>query len=458
MAFFASFCNSARKTRKNIPATLQEWVMKIHDPRRYVAPFQQHSFDNKFKVRLWSVLIREAFAMTELTILMPCLNEAETLEACIVKATDYLARSGIKGEVLISDNGSTDGSQEIALRLGARVVNASQKGYGAALIAGINDARGKFIIMGDSDDSYDFSRLDPFVEALRSGADLVMGNRFKGGISKNAMPPLHRYLGNPVLSTIGRVLYQAPIGDFHCGLRGFSRKAILGLELDTPGMQFASEMVIKATLLGLRIKEVPTTLSPDGRSRPPHLRSWRDGWLHLKLLLTFAPYWLFLYPGLLLLLTGTLTFGTLLFGPVHIGGANFDVATLILASALILIGYQMSCFSALAKLFAVRFGLLPQSPRFSRIAAKISVDSACILGGIFLLVSMLTAIASVLFWANAGFGDLNAGIIARPAAFTVVTASLGVQTITGGFMWGLLSQSVKSLAQQPKLPLIAAVG
>jgi glycosyltransferase involved in cell wall biosynthesis len=217
------------------------------------------------------------FAVTELTILMPCLNEAETIETCIRKAQGYLSRSGISGEVVIADNGSTDGSQAMAEALGARVVDVPVKGYGAALGAGIAAARGRYIIMGDSDDSYDFSRLDAFVEHLRGGADLVMGNRFKGGIAPSAMPPLHRYLGNPVLSTIGRVFFRAPVGDFHCGLRGFSRQAILGLRLNTPGMEFASEMVIKATLMGLRVTEVPTTLSPDGRSRPPHLRSWRDG-------------------------------------------------------------------------------------------------------------------------------------------------------------------------------------
>ncbi|MEO6298969.1 MAG: glycosyltransferase family 2 protein [Paracoccaceae bacterium] len=382
--------------------------------------------------------------MTELTILMPCLNEAETLEVCIVKAQAYLLRSGVDGEVVISDNGSTDGSQAIAERFGARVINAPQKGYGAALIAGIRGARGKFIIMGDSDDSYDFSRLDAFVAALRAGFDLVMGNRFKGGIAKNAMPPLHRYLGNPVLSTIGRIFYRAPVGDFHCGLRGFSRQAIMGLELTTPGMEFASEMVIKATLLGLKVTEVPTTLSPDGRSRPPHLRSWRDGWLHLKLLLTFAPYWLFLYPGLLLLTLGTAAFTALMFGPVHIAGANFDVATLILASALILTGYQMSCFSVLANLFAVKFGLLPKTARFEGFRDRISVDGACLLGGAFLLVSVATTLTAVGIWAGAGFGDLNAGTIARAAAFAVVSASLGVQTVTTGFLWGLLSQSVRT--------------
>ena len=380
--------------------------------------------------------------MTELTILMPCLNEAETLEICIVKAFDYLKRSGVDGEVLIADNGSTDGSQDIAKRLGARVVDVPVKGYGAALIAGIDDARGKFVIMGDSDDSYDFSNLDPFVDALRAGSDLVMGNRFAGGIAKNAMPPLHRYLGNPVLSTVGRVFYRTPVKDFHCGLRGFSRDAIQGLHLDTPGMEFASEMVIKATLTGLKITEVPTTLKPDGRSRPPHLRSWRDGWLHLKLLLTFAPYWLFYYPGLVLFGVGAVSFAALMFGPVTIGALNFDVAALILASALVLTGFQMVCFHILARIFTVRFNLLPVTKRFSRLRTRISVDNACIAGGVLLTIAFVATVTAIFKWGGAGFGDMDASVITRPAALAVVCASLGVQVITTGFLAHLLQQKI----------------
>lgn len=238
----------------------------------------------------------------ELTILMPCLNEAETLARCITKARAFLIRSGIVGEVLIADNGSTDGSQQIAAVQGARVVAVKKKGYGSALLGGIHAARGRYVIMGDSDDSYDFSRLDGFVEKLRDGCQLVMGNRFLGGIEPGAMPALHRYLGNPVLSTIGRLFFRSPCGDFHCGLRGFDRDAVLALDLQSPGMEFASEMVVKATIRELRIAEVPTTLSPDGRSRPPHLKSWRDGWRHLRFLLLFSPRWLFLFPGAALFL------------------------------------------------------------------------------------------------------------------------------------------------------------
>lgn len=397
----------------------------------------------KVRLNCGKMFVSKKLVMTELTILMPCLNEAETLETCITKALDYLKRSDVDGEVLIADNGSTDGSQEIATRLGARVVDVPVKGYGAALGAGIDAAKGTYVIMGDSDDSYDFSNLDPFVEQLRDGADLVMGNRFKGGIAKKAMPPLHRYLGNPVLSTVGQIFYRTPIGDFHCGLRGFNRASIVGLHLNTPGMEFASEMVIRSTLFGLDIREVPTTLKPDGRSRPPHLRSWRDGWLHLKLLFTFAPYWLFYYPGLVLFWVGLATFTALMFGPVNIGGVSFDIATLILASALVLTGFQMVCFYALSRLFAVRFNLLPTSARFERLKSRISVDNACILGGILLLVSMIATLAGVFSWGASGFGDLDPSRIVRPAALAVICASLGVQVITTGFLSSMLQQPIR---------------
>ncbi len=388
--------------------------------------------------------------MLELTILMPCLNEAETLATCIRKARGYLEASGVSGEVVIADNGSTDGSQAIAESLGAVVVPVAQRGYGAALIAGITAARGRFVIMGDSDDSYDFSRLDAFVNRLRDGADLVMGNRFKGGIAKGAMPPLHRYLGNPVLSTIGRVLYRTPVGDFHCGLRGFSRASILKLGLTSPGMEFASEMVMKASLAGLNIAEVPTTLSPDGRSRPPHLRSWRDGWRHLKLLLTFAPFSIFLYPGLALLALGGALFLPLLFAPVTLGGVTLDTGTLIFAATFIMTGFQLVWFHALARLFAVRMNLLPTSPKFERLQSKLSVDSACQVGAVFLLMALVATIASVGLWASRGFGALDAGTITRTASLVAVLAALGVQSVTNGFLWGLLSQKAPAVAGEPE--------
>lgn len=386
--------------------------------------------------------------MIELTILMPCLNEAETLETCIVKARAYLEMSGIKGEILIADNGSTDGSQEIAEELGAVVVPVAQRGYGAALIAGIAAARGRYVIMGDSDDSYDFSRLDGFVSRLRDGADLVMGNRFKGGIAKGAMPPLHRYLGNPVLSTIGRVLYRTPVGDFHCGLRGFSRMSILKLGLTSPGMEFASEMVMKASLAGLNIAEVPTTLSPDGRTRPPHLRSWRDGWRHLKLLLTFAPFSLFLYPGIVLLGLGLSLFLPLLFTPITLGGVTLDTGTMIFAATFIMTGFQLVWFHALARLFAVRMNLLPTSDRFERLRARLSVDTACQVGAVFLLMAFVATLASVGFWAWRGFGAMDPATMTRTASLVAVLAALGMQSVTNGFLWGLLNQKAPVVADE----------
>ena len=303
--------------------------------------------------------------------------------------------------------------------------------------------------MGDSDDSYDFSALGPFVERLRSGADLVMGNRFTGGIAKNSMPHLHRYLGNPVLSAVGRIFYRTPVGDFHCGLRGFNAAAIRALKLNTQGMEFASEMVIKSTIMGYRIEEVPTTLSPDGRSRPPHLRSWRDGWLHLKLLMSFAPHWLFYYPGITIFTIGILLFSALFFGPVTIGSLTFDIAALILACAAIITGAQMVFFYGLARVFAFRFGLLPTSERFARMQSRITVDNACIAGGLLLLIALLATLWSVSFWARAGFGDLVASQIVRPAALAVVAASIGVQTITFGFLWGILNQRLPALGLAP---------
>ena len=292
----------------------------------------------------------------ELSIVMPCLNEIETLATCIDKAQRFLLDSGIDGEVIIADNGSTDGSIEAATAHGARVVHVPMRGYGAALGAGIAAARGRFVIMGDSDDSYDFSRLLPFVEQLRGGADLVMGNRFRGGIAAGAMPLLHRYLGNPVLSFIGRLFFRIPVGDFHCGLRGFRRDRIADLGLTTTGMEFASEMVVHSALAGLAIREVPTTLSPDGRSRPPHLRTWRDGWRHLRFLLLFSPRWLFLYPGLLIMALGAVLVFTLLPGPMPLTQhVTLDIHSIVVGCLAVLIGAQCLSFGIIARRFAASF-------------------------------------------------------------------------------------------------------
>ena len=374
----------------------------------------------------------------ELTIVMPCLNEAETLATCVRKAQGYLDRSGVAGEVLIADNGSTDGSQDIARTLGARVVDVEAKGYGSALMGGIRAARGTYVIMGDADDSYDFSDLDPFVAELRKGADLVMGNRFQGGIEPGAMPPLHRYLGNPVLSAVGKLFFKAPVGDFHCGLRGFRREAILRIGLHTTGMEFASEIVVKSCMSGLRIAEVPTTLKKDGRSRPPHLRSWRDGWRHLRFLLIYSPRWLFLYPGLAVLGLGLLASLVLLVGPVSIGSVGFDVGTMIYAAGFAILGYQAVLFSVMTKLFGAREGLLPMSARYRQLVERFSVERGLILGIVIFLAGILLTVVQVIRWGGADFGAMDAGQTVRTAIPAVLGLVLGFQTIMFSMFTGVL--------------------
>jgi hypothetical protein len=383
----------------------------------------------------------------ELSIVMPCLNEAETLAACIAKARQFLQEHDVCGEIIIADNGSDDGSQDIARALGARVVPVAARGYGAALQGGIEAARGRFVAMGDADDSYDFLSLMPFLERLRDGADLVMGNRFAGGIAPGAMPPLHRYLGNPVLSFLGRLFYATPVGDFHCGLRAFSRAAIDRLGLTTSGMEFASEMVVKASLQGLRIEEAPTTLSPDGRSRPPHLRSWRDGWRHLKFLLTFAPRWLFLYPGLMLLAAGAAGLAALLPGNARIGGTEFGVHTLLYCAAFVLMAAQVLSFAFLARLFGAREGYWPVSAGFGRLVAAFSVERACLAGGALLACGLGTALAALFSWGQTGYGSMAVDSLMRLAIPSVLLSSLGLQTVFTGFFAGLLSQPARRLVQ-----------
>ncbi|MBV8972254.1 MAG: glycosyltransferase family 2 protein [Sphingomonadaceae bacterium] len=382
---------------------------------------------------------RDAAGVIELSIVMPCLNEAETLGVCIEKANRFLSESGVAGEVVIADNGSTDGSQEIARSLGARVVAVPVRGYGAALQAGIAASRGRFVAMADSDDSYDFLGLMPFVMKLREGYDLVMGNRFKGGIAPGAMPPLHRYLGNPVLSFVGRLFYPSDIGDFHCGLRAFRRDAILGLGLKTTGMEFASEMVVKASLAHLRVTEVPTTLKPDGRSRPPHLRSWRDGWRHLKFLLTFAPKWLFFYPGAALAGVGLVLLAALLPGSVHLGDVRLGVHTLLFAAAGVVIGAQLMSFAVVARLFGVREKLWPTSPRIELARRLFTIDRTCIVGAVLFGTGLIVAVVAVGGWIGRGFGDMNVEATMRLAIPAVLLCALGVQALVTGFFTALLT-------------------
>ena len=371
---------------------------------------------------------------------MPCLNEAETLAVCIEKAQRFIRENNLSGEVLVADNGSTDGSQEIATRLGARVVPVAARGYGAALIGGIAAARGKFVAMGDADDSYDFLSLMPFLIKLRGGADLVMGNRFTGGIGPGAMPPLHRYLGNPVLSFLGRLFYNIKIGDFHCGLRAFSREAIMGLNLNTPGMEFASEMVVKASLQGLRIKDVPTKLVKDGRSRPPHLRSWRDGWRHLKFLLTFAPNWLFMVPGLLLMVAGLAGLTLLLPGDARLGQITLGVHSLLYSAAFVLMGAQIVSFAYLASLFGIREGFWPQSKRMKNVSGWFTIETGSLLGLALLICGGVTAFLAVQEWAGANYGAMKVESLMRLAIPSFLMASLGLQCVFTSFFAGLLGQ------------------
>lgn len=374
----------------------------------------------------------------EVSIVMPCLNEAETLAICIQKAKESLEENNVAGEIIVADNGSTDGSPELAEQLGARVINVPAKGYGNALMGGIKAARGRYVIMGDADDSYDFSALGPFIASLREGHDLVMGNRFRGGIKPGAMPPLHRYLGNPVLTTIGRLFFRSPCGDFHCGLRGFSRAAVLNLDLQTTGMEFASEMVVKATLQGLSIAEVPTTLSPDGRSRPPHLRSWRDGWRHLRFLLLYSPRWLFLYPGTLLMLIGLGAMLWLVPGPLVIGGVTFDVHTLLYAAVAIIIGFQSILFAVFTKVFAISEGLLPRDDRLEGTYRYVTLEVGVVVAIILILAGLAGSAYAYWFWDQLSFGNLDPARTMRIVIPAVTSLTLGCQTLFSSFFLSIL--------------------
>ncbi len=371
----------------------------------------------------------------ELTILMPCLNEAETLETCIKKAKTFLETEHVNGEILIADNGSTDGSREIAERCGARVVPIAERGYGAALIGGCNAALGEYVIMGDADDSYDFLHLMPFLEKLREGYDLVMGNRFKGGIAKGAMPPLHRYIGNPVLSFIGRLFYKSDIGDFHCGLRGYKRESILKIGLQTTGMEYASEMVVKATLYKLKITEVPTTLSPDGRSRAPHLRSFHDGWRHLKFLLMHSPSWLFLYPGIFFVALGALLMLVMTAGTLHIGNVGFDINTMLYASAMLMIGVNTIFFNAFTKTYAQVTGFIPMPEKKK---SFMTVDRGIFLGVLLFLAGLVLTIVALVSWNKSEFGALNPQKIMRLTIPAVTCMVVGIQITFSSFFIGIL--------------------
>jgi glycosyltransferase involved in cell wall biosynthesis len=375
----------------------------------------------------------------QLTILMPCLNEAETLALCINKANTWIANSDITAEVVIADNGSTDGSRTIAESLGARVVPVEQRGYGSALFHGSMAARGEWIIMGDSDDSYDFSKLDVFVRKLQEGFDLVMGNRFLGGITPGAMPWKNRYIGNPVLTWVGRVLFRCPAKDFHCGLRGFRKDAFLRMDLRTTGMEYASEMVIKANLFGMKIAEVPTTLSKDGRSRPPHLLPWRDGWRHLRFMLLFSPRWLFFIPGLILFLLSSFSYSAILMGPIEFGGVTFDVHTLFFAEAGIVLGFLAIALGVIIRMFGMREGLLYEHSLLEKLRATPLLEIG---GGVSILMvfgGLFLGFDALLVWSSVKFGALTPGELLRTISLSTLLIMLGGVSLMTSLIMGFLA-------------------
>ncbi len=381
----------------------------------------------------------------EISIVMPCLNEAETVAKCINKAHVFFEQYNIQGEVVVADNGSTDNSQQIASTHGARVISVEEKGYGSALMGGIQAAQGKYVIMGDADDSYDFSALESFIEKLHKGNQLVMGNRFKGGIMPNAMPPLHRYLGSPVLSSIGRLFFNSDIRDFHCGLRGFDREAILNLDLRASGMEFASEMIVKATLQQLSIVEVPTILHPDGRSHPPHLRSWHDGWRHLRFLLLYSPRWLFYYPGLVLITLGIIGMIALLPGPLIIANVTFDIHTLLLSGTAIILGVQTTGFAILAKQYARNLGFIPSSQRFDKLVEKTSLEKILILAAALFCLGVGGIIFSIAMWSNSAFGELDASKMMRLLVPATTLTAVGIQSGFIAFFKSILDIKTRTI-------------
>lgn len=376
----------------------------------------------------------------EVSIVLPCLNEERTVGICVTKAINFLTENGINGEVVIADNGSTDSSIEIASTRGANIVRVEKKGYGSALQGGIEAARGEYIIMADSDDSYDLENLLPFVEKLREGYELVMGNRFLGGIRKGAMPWHHQYIGNPVLSFIGRLFFRTPAKDFHCGLRGFTKEAAIKMNLQTTGMEFASEIVIKSSILGMKTCEVPTILSPDGRDRPPHLNSFRDGWRHLRFLLIYSPSWLFLYPGLLLLAIGGVTSLTLFLGPVNIGFRLIDFHSFIAAGTITILAVNMLSFAVITRVFAYNTGLLPAKPAFYPLFKYFNLEKGVALGSVLFIVGSILMVWAILLSPN--FNTLGFDKSVRLVFGASLAIIIGGEAIFTSFVLSILGISI----------------
>jgi hypothetical protein len=373
----------------------------------------------------------------ELSVVIPCLNEGHTVGKRVRQALEVLRAAGIAGEVIVADNGSADGSAEIAEGEGARVVRVARRGYGSAIMGGIAAARGEYVLMADADESHDLTHIPRFLEELRKGPELVMGNRFRGGIERGAMPALHRYLGNPVLTGLGKLFFKSECGDFHCGMRGFRRESYQRMDVRSTGMEFASEMVVKASLLRMRVSEIATTQAPDGRNHPPHLRTWQDGWRHLRFLLMYSPRWLFLYPGMALIVLGAAGCAWLLPGPRALGGMQFDVRTLVYAFAAVLLGFQFVAFAVFTKVFAISEGLLPDDPRLTRAFRYVTLETGLAAGALLLALGIGGTVAAFSGWAGAGAGAGLEGVV-RVALAAVFALTLGVQVICSSFFLSIL--------------------
>lgn len=387
---------------------------------------------------LASKMVESAARRAEFSVVIPCLNEVRTVGRCIAKAQESFRRMGLSAEIVVADNGSADGSQAVARESGARVVAVAQRGYGNALAAGIAAANGRYIIMGDGDDSYDFGNLEPFVAALQSGTDLVVGNRFQGGVRPGAMPFLHKYLGNPALTLIGKWFFRIPVGDVYCGLRGFRRSAVQNLELRSQGMEFALEMIVKAKLHHLKIAEVPTTLSPDGRGRPPHLRTWRDGWRSLRFFLLFSPRWLFLYPGMLLTALGLATILWLLPAPRRAGTVTLDVHTMLYGAVAVLVGFQAIVFATFARLIAIQDGLVPRDPRPERRVLRFTLERGLVFGLALIVAGLVGSVYALGAWEQKSFGHLNYPHTMRIVIPSALGIALGFQVIVSSFFFGII--------------------
>jgi glycosyltransferase involved in cell wall biosynthesis len=374
----------------------------------------------------------------EVSVVLPCLNERESVGICVSKAIAALSEAGFRGEVIVADNGSTDGSGDLARSAGATVVHVEERGYRNALKGGIKAARGAYVVMADSDDSYDLGHIPRFVEQLRSGSDLVMGNRFRGGIGRGAMSVLHRYVGNPGLTALGRLLFRSPCRDFHCGLRGFRKDSYERMDIRSTGMEFASEMVVKASLLGMTVSEVPTTLSPAGRSYPPHLRTWHDGWRHLRFLLMYSPRWLFLYPGIASILLGLAGCFWLLPGPRQVAGMVLGVHTLAYAFGAMLVGFQLLAFAVFTKVFAITEGLLPEDPRLNRLFQCVKLETGLAAGALLVALGIAGSVFALSIWARNGFGAINPEGTLRIVMLSVFALTLGAQVIFSSFFLSIL--------------------